>query len=147
VPTNLETSLDGAQQEIAAQLSIASSLDAKLSTLLAFLVSLVGVLLSVPGALADWRWILLVGLSLSSLVCLWGTAVPDDPTSGPDMVRYYDDYGSLAPEAFMRQLLADLAWMIAMNKDLISRRRSMLSGSLGFAVTGPVVYGLARAFF
>jgi hypothetical protein len=143
----LETSLNGAQHEIAAQLSIASSLEAKLSTLLAFSVSLVGVLLSVPGALANWRWILLVALNLSALVCLWGLVMPDDPTSGPYMVRYYDDYGSLASEAFTRQLLADLGQTIGANNGGISLRRSMLSGSLALAVAGPVAYGLAQAFF
>jgi hypothetical protein len=54
-------------------------LDAKLATLLAFLVTL-------------------VGLGSSALICLAGSLLPNDLTSGPDPVRYYRDYGGLTTE-------------------------------------------------
>lgn len=145
MPSTLEISLDGAHQNIAAQLSTASSLDAKLSMLVAFVAALIAVLLSIPKGLADTRWILLASLGLAALVCLIGSVMSDDLTDGPQMVRYYTDYGGLTPQAFMAQLLADLGQAIDENEALIQFRRWILSSAFGIIAIGAVVYGLVRA--
>lgn len=141
---NLEASLNGCQQEAAAQVSTASALDAKLMGLLGFMTAVAALLVSVPGALHSYRWVLLAGSVASIVVALAGLVGADDPKAGPNPLAFYQEFGGGEPQEFAEQLLADLGKTLRENAALIGTRRGVLSLAFVIASLGAATFGLAR---
>jgi hypothetical protein len=89
---NAQASVTAAQQAIAAQLANASAVEARLSGFLGLMAAATAVLLTVPGALGDSRWILLTGAGASIVTIVVALLTADDVRSGPDPVVFYTDY-------------------------------------------------------
>lgn len=143
---NLNTAKSSADQEIAAQITTAAALDARLMGLLAFMAAADTVLLTVKDGLASSRWILLIGASVASLLALVGIVVGEDLKAGPSANKFYEQYGSETPEGYVAQLLADLGETIEYNAKALDFRRSLLTGAFFWAAVAAVAFGLVRWF-
>jgi hypothetical protein len=141
---NLNTAKSSADQEIAAQVTTASALDARLMGLLAFMAAVDTVLLTAKDGLASSRWILLVGASVASVLALLGIGVGADLKAGPSANKFYEKYRDKAPEEYVAQLLADLGKTIEGNRQGIDLRRGLLTAAFFWAVVASIAFGLVR---
>lgn len=119
-----------------------TALDSKLLGLLGFFAVAASILLTVPHGLDDLRALLLAGVGLGALACLWGSMGGSIPSAGPSPTRFYARYGTDTEIDYLTQLLADLADAVEQNRNGLERR----DRALAFAIRGPIllaiVYGL-----
>ncbi|HEX4436361.1 MAG TPA: hypothetical protein VH061_06145 [Solirubrobacteraceae bacterium] len=142
---NLNTTIAALQHEASVQAESAAAWDAKLMGILAFMAAAAGVLITVGDALARYRWILLVGAGMASLVALAGLLGIGDTESGPDPAEFYDKYGAATTDAFLMQMIDDYRALRVENKSRVGQRRDMASVSFALAALAAVAFGLARA--
>lgn len=141
---NLNTAKNSADQEIAAQITTASALDARLMGLLAFMAAADTVLLTVRDGLASSRWILLVGASAASLLALVGVVIGQDLKAGPSANKFYEQYRDKTPEEYIAQLLADLGKTIEGNRRGLDIRRGLLAAAFFSAAVASIAFGVVR---
>jgi hypothetical protein len=142
---NLNASIAGCQHEASVQAESAAALDAKLLGILAFMVSVTGLLLALKNGLASYRWILLVGAGGSIVLTLLGLVTAEDTQAGPNPIIFYKKYGGAEPADFSKQLIADFDPMLRENKSRVEMRRNILSNSFGWAASAGVIFVLVRA--
>lgn len=141
---NVEASVNGCQQEAAAQVSTSSALDAKLMGVLGLMTAVAALLVSIPDALRSYRWILLAGSVSSIVVALLGLIGADDPKAGPNPIAFYREFGGGEPDEFIEQLLSDLGKTLDLNSRFIETRRAILTLAFVVATLGGVAFGAAR---